>query len=185
MRSSPYRKMVWRCSASLISRPASTDADSQSASGMRTTSGGFAHEIRKIRNCVHPGVWARERSEPLRFTKGVYRVVYQVFDVANSWLLHRVEKSLLRDTATKRKQPGAPSAPRLERTCSRASVRQKPTRHPQCLLAAVRYRIIQFILLGTAAVAFFGGVGVSEAGLNPLLLGGAAPFVTRTIMKPR
>ena len=62
--------------------------------GKRATIGGFSHEIRKVRNCVHPGVWARERSEPLRFTKGVYGVVYEVFDVANSWLLHRIGRSL-------------------------------------------------------------------------------------------
>jgi hypothetical protein len=47
-------------------------------SGKKATIRGFAHEIRKVRNCVHPGVWARERSEPLRFTKGVYGVIYQV-----------------------------------------------------------------------------------------------------------
>ena len=64
--------------------------------GKRATVTGFSHEIRKVRNCVHPGVWARDRSDPLRFTKGVYGVVDEVIDVANSWLLHRVEKSLLR-----------------------------------------------------------------------------------------
>jgi hypothetical protein len=62
--------------------------------GRRATVGGFSHDIRKVRNFVHPGVWARERSNPLKFTKGVYGVVYEVIDVANSWLLHRVEKSL-------------------------------------------------------------------------------------------
>lgn len=64
--------------------------------GKRATLAGFSHEIRKVRNFVHPGVWARERSTPHRFTKGVYEVVYEVFDVANSWLLHRVEQSLLK-----------------------------------------------------------------------------------------
>jgi hypothetical protein len=34
----------------------------------------------------------------------------------------------------------------------------------------VRYLIIRFVLLGTAAVAFFGSVGVSEADFNPLCL---------------
>jgi hypothetical protein len=60
------------------------------------TIAGFSHEIRKVRNCVHPGVWSRDRSDPLRFTKGVYGVMYEVIEVANSWLLHRVEKSLVK-----------------------------------------------------------------------------------------
>lgn len=64
--------------------------------GKRATVAGFSHEIRKVRNCVHPGVWARDRSDPLTFTKGVYRVADEVIDVANSWLLHRVEKNLLK-----------------------------------------------------------------------------------------
>lgn len=63
--------------------------------GKRATVAGFSHEIRKVRNNVHPGVWSRDRSDPLRFTKGVYGVVDEVLDVANSWLLHRVEKNLL------------------------------------------------------------------------------------------
>ncbi len=62
--------------------------------GKRATIGGFSHEIRKVRNCVHPGEWARDRSEPLKFSKGVYGVVDEVIDVANSWLLHRLEKSI-------------------------------------------------------------------------------------------
>jgi hypothetical protein len=64
--------------------------------GKRATLAGFSHDIREIRNHVHPGVWARQRTDPLKFTKGVYEVVYQVCDVANSWLLHRVGESLLR-----------------------------------------------------------------------------------------
>jgi hypothetical protein len=71
--------------------------------GKRTTVGGFSHEIRKVRNFVHPGGWARERSNPLKFTKGVYGVVYEVIDVANSWLLHRLEKSFLRAMAREKK----------------------------------------------------------------------------------
>lgn len=63
-------------------------------SGKRTTLAGYSHEIRKVRNYVHPGVWARDRVNPLRFTKGIYGVVDEVIDVANSWLLHRVERSL-------------------------------------------------------------------------------------------
>ena len=52
--------------------------------GKRTTLAGFSHEIRKVRNCVHPGVWSRDRSDPLKFSQGVYGVVYEVIDVANS-----------------------------------------------------------------------------------------------------
>ncbi|MFI5092977.1 MAG: hypothetical protein ACHQIK_06010 [Candidatus Acidiferrales bacterium] len=64
--------------------------------GKRATVAGFSHEIRKVRNNVHPGVWARDRADPIRFTKGVYGVVDEVIDVANSWLLHRIEKNLLK-----------------------------------------------------------------------------------------
>jgi hypothetical protein len=71
--------------------------------GKRATVGGFSHEIRKVRNFLHPGEWARERSDPLKFTKGVYGVVDEVIDVANSWLLHRVEKTLLRAMAREKR----------------------------------------------------------------------------------
>ena len=64
--------------------------------GKRTTLAGYSHEIRKVRNYVHPGVWANDRRNPLKFTKGVYGVADEVIDVANSWLLHRVEKDLLK-----------------------------------------------------------------------------------------
>jgi hypothetical protein len=63
--------------------------------GKRATLAGFSHEIRKVRNCVHPAVWATDHSD-LKFTKGVYGIVYEVCDVATSWLLHRVERSLLK-----------------------------------------------------------------------------------------
>lgn len=62
--------------------------------GKRTTLAGFVHELRKLRNYVHPGVWAPERPDTMRFTKGVYGVAYEIFDVANSWLLHRINDSL-------------------------------------------------------------------------------------------
>ncbi len=71
--------------------------------GKRAAIGGFAHEIRKVRNYVHPGEWSRVRPKPLKFTKGVYGVVDEVVDVANSWLLHRIEKSLLRATSREKK----------------------------------------------------------------------------------
>jgi hypothetical protein len=42
--------------------------------GRRTDLRGFAHEIREVRNYVHPGKRARAQ-KPLRFTKGVYNAV--------------------------------------------------------------------------------------------------------------
>ncbi|HLJ45458.1 MAG TPA: hypothetical protein VKU01_05600 [Bryobacteraceae bacterium] len=62
--------------------------------GKRTTLAGFAHELRKLRNYVHPSVWAPEQPDTMRFTKAVYGVAYEIFDVASSWLLHRVHESL-------------------------------------------------------------------------------------------
>jgi hypothetical protein len=64
--------------------------------GKSATLAWYSHEIRGVRNCVHPAVWARDRSDPVKFTKGIYGVVLEVVEVANSWLLHRVEKDLLR-----------------------------------------------------------------------------------------
>ena len=61
--------------------------------GKRTNLAGFAHEIRELRNFVHPGVLARERN-PTKFSKDVYGVILEVFEVATSWLLHRIERSL-------------------------------------------------------------------------------------------
>lgn len=60
--------------------------------GRRTTLAGFVHELRDLRNYVHPGVLAKDK--PVRFTKGVFNVVFEIFEVANSWLLHHVEKSI-------------------------------------------------------------------------------------------
>jgi hypothetical protein len=65
--------------------------------GKRTTLAGFAHELRKLRNYIHPGVWALEQPHTTRFTKQVYNVAYEIFDVANSWLLHRVHENLGKD----------------------------------------------------------------------------------------
>jgi hypothetical protein len=73
--------------------------------GKRASLAGFSHEIRKVRNLVHPGAWARQRSAPLKFTKRVYEVVFEVFDVANSWLLHRVETCLLKAMGRKNRNP--------------------------------------------------------------------------------
>lgn len=63
--------------------------------GRRTNVAGFVHELRNLRNYVHPGVLA-PKQKPLRFTKGVFNVVFEIFEVAHSWLLHRVEESLLK-----------------------------------------------------------------------------------------
>lgn len=62
--------------------------------GRRTTLAGFAHEIRKLRNFVHPGVWAGERPGTTRFNRSTFEVVYEVYDVANSWIIHHVESNL-------------------------------------------------------------------------------------------
>ncbi|HEV2462257.1 MAG TPA: hypothetical protein VGT04_00500 [Acidobacteriaceae bacterium] len=62
--------------------------------GKRATLAGFVHELRKLRNYVHPSVWAPENPETMKFTKSVYNVAYEIFDVANSWLLHAVRESL-------------------------------------------------------------------------------------------
>ncbi len=62
--------------------------------GKRTTLAGFAHEIRKLRNFVHPGVWAAERSGTTRFNKATFEVLYEIYDVANAWLVHHVESNL-------------------------------------------------------------------------------------------
>ncbi len=64
--------------------------------GKRTTLAGFSHEIRYIRNHVHPGVWAREQPGTTELTKGTYEDVREVVEVATSWLLHRVHDSLRR-----------------------------------------------------------------------------------------
>jgi len=61
--------------------------------GKRAALGGFAHEIRKLRNFIHSGVWGREQHGATKFTKRVYGVVFEVYDVAISWLIHRVHRS--------------------------------------------------------------------------------------------
>jgi hypothetical protein len=38
----------------------------------------------------------------MNFTKAVYSVAYEIFDVANSWLPHRVEKSLSKNMEKER-----------------------------------------------------------------------------------
>jgi hypothetical protein len=86
--------------------------------GKRADVAGFTHEIRKIRNYVHPAVWVRERGEPLKFTKDIYDVVYEVFDVANSWLIHKIEQNLLKRLAQEDRAKRAAS-PRREKLVAR------------------------------------------------------------------
>lgn len=64
--------------------------------GRRTNVAGWADELRKLRNYVHPGIWAPERPGSTKFTKRAYGAVYEIFDVANSWLIHKVTQSLKR-----------------------------------------------------------------------------------------
>jgi hypothetical protein len=61
--------------------------------GKRTTLAGFAHDIRRLRNYVHPGIWARERV-PTKFSKRVFDMIVEVFEVATDWLVYRVHQSL-------------------------------------------------------------------------------------------
>jgi hypothetical protein len=65
--------------------------------GKRATLAKFAHEIRKLRNFVHPGVWAREL-KPTQFTKRSHAVILEVFDVATDWLVHRIYQDIRRRT---------------------------------------------------------------------------------------
>jgi hypothetical protein len=62
--------------------------------GKRATLAGFSHEIRELRNFIHPGKWAAEHPDTTKFTKGVYNVVKEVFEVATDWLIHRVHEDL-------------------------------------------------------------------------------------------
>jgi hypothetical protein len=66
--------------------------------GRRTTLAGFVHELRDLRNYVHPGVMTSEQT-PLKFTKEVFGVVFEIFEVANSWLLHRIHEGLSEELA--------------------------------------------------------------------------------------
>ena len=63
--------------------------------GKRSDLAGFTHEVREFRNFVHPGRFAKERTT-MKFSKGTYDVVYEICDVANSWLLRRIEQGLLK-----------------------------------------------------------------------------------------
>jgi hypothetical protein len=75
--------------------------------GKRADVAGFAHEARKVRNFVHPGLWARDR-DTLKITKGVYGVTYEIFDVANSWLLNRIESDIVKRMEREEKRKRRP-----------------------------------------------------------------------------
>lgn len=81
--------------------------------GMRKTLAGFSHDIRDIRNRVHPSVWARRmNSDPTKFNKAVFTNVTEVCEVANSWMLRHVEKNILRhierEERNKKRSKGRP-----------------------------------------------------------------------------
>ena len=63
--------------------------------GKRTNVTGFVCELQKLRNYVHPGVRA-PKDKPLKFTKEVFDVVFEIFEVATDWLLHHLHKSMLK-----------------------------------------------------------------------------------------
>ncbi len=44
---------------------------------------------------MHPAQWVKERT-PMKITKGMYAVSYEILEVTNSWLLHRIEQGLLK-----------------------------------------------------------------------------------------
>jgi hypothetical protein len=87
--------------------------------GKRTTLAGFAHEVRKLRNYVHAGVWAREHPNTMKFTKAVYDVVYEIYEVTNSWLLHSVHESLRKSMERKGEKFGRGASGRMPKgSCS-------------------------------------------------------------------
>lgn len=69
--------------------------------GKRKTLAGFSHEIRGLRNFVHPGVWAREHPDTTKFSKALYDDIYEVWEVATDWLVHKVHESLRKSMVRK------------------------------------------------------------------------------------
>jgi len=59
----------------------------------KTTLPQLMHSVRKIRNMVHPGAWAKEGG-PQRVYSATYKDVYGVLDLTRRWLLQRIELSL-------------------------------------------------------------------------------------------
>lgn len=64
--------------------------------GRRANLAGFAHEMRDLRNYVHPGKWAPENSDTTKFTRATYLVASEIIEVARGWLLEQVHESLRR-----------------------------------------------------------------------------------------
>ncbi len=56
----------------------------------------FADGMREIRNHVHADKWARQVSVPIVYRKGNWEMVKEIFEVAQGWLAHHVNQSLLR-----------------------------------------------------------------------------------------
>jgi hypothetical protein len=75
--------------------------------GRRTDLAGFAHEIRNVRNLVHPSVMIKDGGDRIRFSKAQFDAVFEVFDVANSWLLHRINQRLLKKLERENKRSGS------------------------------------------------------------------------------
>jgi hypothetical protein len=62
--------------------------------GKRATLAGFVHELRNLRNYVHPGKCAPEKPDTLKFNKRVFGVAMEIFEVAHAWLLHHIHIDL-------------------------------------------------------------------------------------------
>jgi hypothetical protein len=85
--------------------------------GKRADLAGFAHEAREIRNYVHPGQWAKNHGLALKFRKSAYDSVYEVCDVAVSWLFYRNKQSLLKAMERQEKRKQRPKAAAGRRKC--------------------------------------------------------------------
>lgn len=59
----------------------------------KTTLHQLLHDVRHIRNMIHPSVWSKNGG-PEKVYKRSYVAVYKVIDLTREWLLQRVELSL-------------------------------------------------------------------------------------------
>lgn len=66
----------------------------------KTTLPELLHGVRKTRNLIHPGRWAKEGG-PMRVYRSDFESVYEVLDVTREWLLQRtlhfLRKRMLED----------------------------------------------------------------------------------------